>query len=145
MTTRRQIALLTALLSLLVPTTASAAGENDRYALVRGCYDLAGNGAPQGPVRMQATRLGSYLLYTKDRRFVTAKGIAATPSDAADFAVDGADADGFTFTARDGSKLAGGNKLRTRKAEGCPEYPEVQDTSRGTPAKGATPYSEARG
>jgi hypothetical protein len=25
-----------------------------------------GAGAPQGPVRLQATRLGSYLLYTKD-------------------------------------------------------------------------------
>jgi len=106
MTTRRQIALLIVLLPFVIPAAASAAGENDRYALVHGCFDLAGEGAPQGAVRMQATRLGSYLLYTKDRRFVTAKGIAAAPSDAADFKVEGTDAEGFTFTARDGSKLA---------------------------------------
>ncbi len=138
-------ALAAALLPLLVPAGAQAAGENDRYELVRGCFDLVGPGAPQGPVRMQATRLGSYLLYTKDRQFVTAGGVAATPSDAADFAVEGTNATGFTLTARDGAKLAGGRPLGFRRAEGCPEYPEVQDTSTGTPAKGQTPYSETRG
>ncbi len=130
---------------LLVPAGAFAAGENDRYALVHGCYDLVGAGAPQGAVRMQATRLGSYLLYTKDRRFVTADGVAAKPSDAADFAVEGTEAEGFTLTARDGSKLADGARLAFRKADDCPEYPEIQDTATGTPAKGATPYSEVKG
>jgi len=146
MSLRSKTATAVALLAFLIPTAAAhAAGENDRYALVHGCYDLVGAGAPQGPVRMQATRLGSYLLYTKDRRFVTASGVAAAPSDAADFAVDGTDASGFTLSARDGTKLAGGARLAFRKAEGCPEYPEVQDTSTGTPAKGLTPYSETRG
>ncbi len=145
MTSRLRTALAVVLLALLVPAGAQAAGEDDRYALVHGCYDLVGAGAPQGPVRMQATRLGSYLLYTKDRRFVTAAGVAARPSDAADFRVDGTNADGFTLTARDGTKLADGGKLAFRPAEGCPGYPEVQDTATGTPAKGETPYSETRG
>ncbi len=145
MTSRRWAALAVVFLPLLVPAAAQAAGEDDRYALVHGCYDLVGTGAPQGPVRMQATRLGSYLLYTKDRRFVTAGAVAATPSDAADFAVQGTDASGYTLTARDGSKLAGGSRLTFRQADGCPEYPEVADQSVGTPAKGRTPYSETRG
>ena len=145
MISRRLTVLAAVLPALLLPGVAQAAGENDRFALVNGCYELAGAGAPQGPVRMQATRLGSYLLYTKDRRFVTAKGVAAAPSDAADFAVEGTDAEGFRLTARDGTKLADGGRLKFRKAEGCPEYPEVQDTSTGTPAKGETPYSETRG
>ena len=145
MISRRLFVLAAVLPALLLPGVAQAAGENDRFALVNGCYELAGAGAPQGPVRMQATRLGSYLLYTKDRRFVTAKGVAAAPSDAADFAVEGTDAEGFRLTARDGTKLADGGRLKFRKAEGCPEYPEVQDTSTGTPAKGETPYSETRG
>jgi hypothetical protein len=145
MTIRRKIALLAALLPLLLPAAAQAAGENDKYALVHGCYDLTGSGAPSGAVRMQATRLGSYLLYTRDRQFVTAKGIARFPSDAADFTVEGTNADGFTFTAQDGSKLAGGGRLAPRPAEGCPGYPEVEDNSTGTPASGETPYSEVRG
>ncbi|MCW3010370.1 MAG: hypothetical protein JWO90_774 [Solirubrobacterales bacterium] len=145
MTHRRWLAAAAALVSLLAPSAAHAAGEDDRYALVHGCYDLVGAGAPVGPVRMQATRLGSYLLYTKDRRFVTAAGVAPLPSDAADFAVAGTNAKGFTLTARDGSKLARGSRLAFRAAQGCPEYPEVQDTSKGTPAKGLTPYSETRG
>ncbi len=145
MSLRRVAALAVALLPLLAPTAAQAAGEDDRFALVHGCYDLVGAGAPAGPLRFQATRLGSYLLYTKDRRFVTASGVAAAPSDAADFGVAGTNAEGFTFTARDGGKLAGGARLKADKAEGCPEYPEVQDTTTGTPAKGETPYSETRG
>ena len=145
MSLRWKSALACALMPLLVPAGASAAGEDDRYRLVQGCFDLVGPGAPEGPVRMQATRLGSYLLYTKDRRFVTAAGVDAAPSDAADFAVEGTDATGFTLTARDGSKLADGAPLAFRAAEGCPAYPEVQDTSTGTPAKGETPYSETRG
>ena len=145
MISRRLFVLAAVLPALLLPGVAQAAGENERFALVNGCYELAGAGAPQGPVRMQATRLGSYLLYTKDRRFVTAKGVAAAPSDAADFAVEGTDAEGFRLTARDGTKLADGGRLKFRKAEGCPEYPEVQDSETGTPAKGETPYSETRG
>ena len=145
MSPRLKVAVAVLLLPLLAPTAAQAAGENDRYELVRGCYDLIGDGAPQGAVRMQATRLGSYLLYTKDRKFVTAQGIANVPSDAADFVVQGTNADGFTLTAADGSQLAGGARLAFRPAEGCPGYPEVEDNATGTPAKGKTPYSEVRG
>ncbi|MBA2349077.1 MAG: hypothetical protein H0V81_12355 [Solirubrobacterales bacterium] len=145
MSPRLKAAAAALLLPLLAPAAAQAAGGNDRFELVRGCYTLTGQGAPAGAVRMQATRLGGYLLYTQDRRFVTASGVAPRPSEAADFTVEGTSAEGFTLTAVDGSKLAGGARLGFRPAEGCPAFPEVEDNATGTPAKGLTPFSEVRG
>jgi hypothetical protein len=141
----RGVLALAALLAAGVPGVAQAAGEDDRYALVHGCYDLAGPGAPAGgPFRMQATALGHYLLYTKDRRYLAAGGtLAAEPSPAADFEVTGTNAQGFVLDPREGEPLPG--RFAMRPAEGCADFPEVADTSTGTPARGAVPYGETRG
>ncbi len=83
---------LALLLSALVAPAASASGPDDRYALVHGCYGLRSGAvdrfvakAPGGgyaagsdsvasaePIRMQATDLGSYLLYGKAGDFLAA-------------------------------------------------------------------------
>jgi hypothetical protein len=76
MSTRRVVALTSALLPLSSPRRAGGRGRRPLRARPRVLRPRRA-GAPQGPVRMQATRLGSYLLYTKDRRFVTAAGVAA--------------------------------------------------------------------
>jgi hypothetical protein len=111
---------------------ADATGEDRRYALANGCYSLrspAGFVAKDGAgysaaaqsgaetFRMQATDLGSYLFYGRDRDFMAATapvgGIvgggavqpAAEASPAADWRVDVA-GDAFTMTLR----------LRTRRS-----------------------------
>ena len=43
----------------------------DRYAMANGCYRMAGK-----PTYFKATDLGTYLLYTKRRKFRTADGLA---------------------------------------------------------------------
>src|SRR5918997_1533306 len=68
---------------------ASATGEDRRYALANGCYSLrgpggfvakalggyrasAGSAGEAEPFRMQATDLGRYLFYGRDRDFMAA-------------------------------------------------------------------------
>ncbi|MDX6639083.1 MAG: hypothetical protein QOF12_94, partial [Solirubrobacteraceae bacterium] len=75
----------------LAPTPASGA---DRYALAGGCYTVNGPGGKPlaEQVRLKATALGRYMLYTRDGAFMTAQGDgslqpATAPSPAADFEV----------------------------------------------------------
>src|SRR5437764_11220174 len=84
-------------LALLI-TVPAAMADNARYALANGCYDLTAGGQPAdagtGPFRMKATALGSYMLYTKSGQYLaktgaSTAGTAATPSDQADWTVDG--------------------------------------------------------
>ena len=146
------------------PAGAQAAlSENARYELVHGCYDLrAGGSTVAGPLRMQATQLGQYLLYTKDRRFLADDGEGAVapadaPSPAADWRVD-VDGDAYVLTlpntgqalAADGGKLVlvergKAGRFTFAGAEGCPEYPEVEANANGTPLAGATDFGEVRG
>ena len=90
--------LLALLLAAALPTVARADAPT-RFSLAGGCYDLR---APSGSVvangsqlRLQATRLGSYLLYTPGRQFLAAGdagnvGPVAQPSPQADWQVDDA-------------------------------------------------------
>src|SRR5689334_18423318 len=90
----------------LAPSSATAAPT--RYSLVNGCYALTqgGDAVPGASrVRMQATALGRYLLYTPERRFVAARsggrlGIDVKPSSAADWQVDGPSGGTFTVKAQ---------------------------------------------
>lgn len=156
------LALLAALAGV-APASAAAQEPTDRYALVRGCYELqAGGRTVAGPVRMQATALGRYLLYTTDRRFLAASGDgiapAAAPSASADWRVDEAeggftlslpDAGGRTLVARDGGPALGGpgqgSTITFAKADGCPEYPEVESNVDGTPPAAPTSYQSVYG
>jgi microsomal dipeptidase-like Zn-dependent dipeptidase len=161
---------------------APAQSADDRYALANGCFVLrsqslgrfvakaAGGGygasaADVGggePLRMQATDLGKYLLYGKDKDFVAASGdraqTAAAPSEAAEWEVT---VEGGAFklvsipTGRPlsvspaGELVLGGSGdaalFAFEIAEGCADYPEAEVNATGTPHTGATPYGEARG
>ena len=127
--------LLALLLAAALPTVARADAPT-RFSLGGGCYGLR---APSGAVvangsrlRMQATRLGSYLLYTPGRQFLAAGdagnvGPVAQPSPQADWQVG--DAGGGAFT----------------PADGCAAYPEAELNATGTPSKGAEPYGQVGG
>ena len=150
---------------LLLATANPAQAAETRYSLAGGCFAL--QTASGGPVagaerlRMQATDLGSYLLYLPDRTFLAAASDgsvapAAEPSPAADWRV--ADAGGGSFTlapesapdralAHEGGSLRLGTATRFTfaPASGCPVYPEADLNARGTPARGATPFSAVTG
>ena len=96
---------------------------------------------------MQATTLGTYLLYGRRGTFLTETGEgsvapSSAPSAAAEWAVDGDATSGFTMT-----------NLATRHvvdvsfipAEGCAVYPEAQVGATGTPFKGTSPEAAVKG
>src|SRR5258705_11358849 len=80
-----RVGMVVAALTLL-PSLAHAAAGPNRYTLQGGCYALQdGNGAPIAggeQVRMEATDLGSYLLYRPDKTYLASQaGGAAAPPD----------------------------------------------------------------
>ena len=153
--------------ALLAIPAASANAAETRYSLAGGCYAL--KSAPSGAavtgaerIRMQATDLGSYLLYLPDRTFLSAQddgsvAPAAEPSPSADWRVAEAGGGAFTLSpesapdralGQDG-KLgpggAGAGRFTFAPATGCPTYPEAELNARGTPGKGTTPFSAVSG
>ena len=163
---RRGGLLLALLLAAALPTVARADAPT-RFSLAGGCYDLR---APSGSVvangsqlRLQATRLGSYLLYTPGRQFLAAGdagnvGPVAQPSPQADWQVDDAGGGAFTLTpasapgrflvaAGDGGVSLGGTgtKLAFTPVNGCADYPEAELNATGTPSRGAEPYGRVGG
>ncbi|HEX8741813.1 MAG TPA: hypothetical protein VF712_01650 [Thermoleophilaceae bacterium] len=160
-------ALAAALLAAAAPA-AAAAETPTRYSLAGGCYGIqdAGSGkAVDGAarLRMQATTLGSYLLYLPDRTFLAVQdggsvAPANEPSPAADWRVNDAGGGAFTlspasapdrFLAYDGTRLAlagaPGGRFAFAAATGCADYPEAELSARGTPAKGDTPFGAVSG
>src|SRR3954451_12081163 len=127
-----------AALATLVLAAPAAAADNSRYALANGCYALTSNGQPvgPGPFFMKPTALGSYMLYTKDRRFLAKTGAktvgtADAPGPAAEWVVDGTTG-AFTLSTG-GSKLTATGPLLTlgagttfgfTNADGCTAFPE---------------------
>ncbi|UTI62561.1 Coagulation factor 5/8 type domain-containing protein [Paraconexibacter antarcticus] len=164
------------------PAAAAALPPGARYALVHGCYALqaadgryvakaAGNGyaatattvAAAEPLRMQATRLGSYLLYGRAGDFLsTTANAVVTAADGGpdgDFVVDTTpDRAAFTLVTQAGRALttdAAGRLVLTAAgsagrftfapADGCATFPEAELDATGKPGTGKTPYSETRG
>jgi hypothetical protein len=155
------------------PIGTAAAQQPTRYSLAGGCYSLhagssaqAAHGAEQ--LRMQATTLGSYLLYRPDQTVLAAQGDGSVApqqqaSPAADWRVD--DAAGGTFTlspaSAPGKVLAVGQSgtlavvdpagadqaahLSFAPAQGCAVYPEADLGATGTPSKGDTSYGTVGG
>jgi microsomal dipeptidase-like Zn-dependent dipeptidase len=178
------LALLCALLgSLATPAPAAAADvadTTDRYSLVHGCFALRGaNGkfvrrsgaglaataASPGaaePFRMQATRLGEYLLYGTQRDFLARDGgdakMAKRPSPDAEWTVRGG---GGTFTLlnepSDRRLATAGDALRAERTggartqftfvavTGCPRYPEMTTDVEGAPTRNGFRYGETEG
>src|SRR3954454_7463772 len=101
----RSVWLAATLAALIAP--AGARADDSRYALANGCYALTSHGTPVGtdvgPFRMKATALGSYMLYGAQQKFLARMaplgtvGAADTPSDDADWTVDGTTG-AFTLT-----------------------------------------------
>lgn len=126
----------------------------NRYAVAGGCYTVAGT-----PFRFQATDLGVNLLYTTDRKFLSATRSGAVsaadkPSVAAEW-ITRKTAKGFTFQLADGRYLTGrGGDMAVGSAPttyplhtttGCPVYPEVQVDVSGKPHAGVSNFQEVRG
>jgi microsomal dipeptidase-like Zn-dependent dipeptidase len=159
--------------ALVVAAPASEASEGPtRYSLARGCYGL--RSAPSGQIvpgadrlRMQATTLGSYLLYRPDRKVLAVQDDDSVApetkaSRAADWRVVEAGAGTFTLspasdpdrvlsfrrgrlTAATPSAAGSAARFAFRPAAGCAFYPEAELGARGRPAKGKTSYGAVGG
>ena len=166
---------------------ASAPAAQDRYSLVHGCFALKSKalgtfvgrtpqgaylasapntGQPEG-FRMQATALGRYLFYDRERNFMAgapndAVATQARADESADWRVDPAPGGGFTIalpslnrvlavTGNEGKVVLAppgsgdGSVFTFETADGCPVFPEVEVSAFGTPSRGATSYGETKG
>ena len=171
---------LVALVLTALTAAPAAAQSAPAYGLANGCYALrapdgkyvakAGDGSyrvtansgPEGePFRMQATRLGQFLLYGKAGDFMSGGSgdvqSASTPDGTADWRVEG-DAGLFRLTlpdaegralAVDGERLVtragGGDDFSFEVVDGCATYPEVEINATGEPYRSPTPFGEVRG
>jgi len=151
---RTRIAVLTIFATLL--SGASAQADNSRFALANGCYDLTTAGAKvAGPLRLKATDLGSYMLYTKDQRFFAKAGSgvgeAGSPSPDADWTVEGTTG-AFTLTTASGAKLAAGGTsfgdagtFGFAEAADCAIFPESEVNVEGAPSRSKSPWGVVGG
>src|SRR5690349_10372799 len=73
----RRATRLSAMLVCMFAAAAPAHAE-DRYSLANGCWSVDGGEA----LRFQATDLGSYLLYTKDGKYLTRHADGSTSKEA---------------------------------------------------------------
>src|SRR3954470_3479530 len=159
---------------------ASVTGQDRRYALANGCYSLqssagyvgkdpGGYSAAVGSTggaegfRMQATRLGSYLFYGRDRDFMAAGPLgtvapAGGASPDTDWQVNTAAGNAFTVTLPSQNKALGvtaGRLVLTdpasagmftfEPAQGCAVYPEIETSTTGSPFTSRTPWGEVKG
>ena len=140
----------------IMVTTASVAAADavpaDRYGFANGCWSLTGEDglaiAPaSGPFRMQATRLGDYLLYGVKKDFLADPGTGvptpvAAPSPNAEWTVRGSRAAGYSITDKATGKIL---RVTFAPADGCAVYPEISSGATGTPKPAADPDGPAFG
>jgi hypothetical protein len=169
--TTAQWAVVAALAALLLSAApVSAAPAPTRYSLAGGCYGLRSAGqtvAGADRLRMQATTLGSYLLYTPARKFLAARGDGSVapadqPSEAANwrvtrpapgvFVLSPASQPGKVLSYGGGQltvvpRASAGNGARFAFAPtaGCAVYPEAQLNATGTPSRGKKQWGEVGG
>ena len=115
----------------------------NRYALANGCYTLTPGSKP---LYFKATDLGTYLLYTVERGFVSSDGSTATEPSADTVWTARMRAKKLTLTSG-GTRLksSGATKFRPTRTQGCTAYPESQIDISGGPHAGVTPFQEVRG
>ncbi len=139
---RRALLVLGVVLAFASP--AQALSPDARYRLANGCFDVRAGGAPlASSVRMQASDLGSYLLYLPDRRFVGPAGEPADqPGPETDWIVRvrrGA----YALRSKAGESLA--SPVTFTRAKGCARYPEATTNVAGRPIRGIKPWVQTRG
>ena len=166
---RRRSALVALLLALALATAlaSAATAAPSRYSLAGGCFSLQSGGhaiAAGRTLRMQATDLGSYLLYTPARKFLAANDDGSvSPADgaspAADWRVTTLAPGVFALAphshpdralAAQGGQLgtvgrAAAGRFRFTRSSGCATYPEAQLNATGTPSRGRTAWGEVGG
>ncbi|WP_244930408.1 hypothetical protein [Nocardioides sp. W7] len=118
------------------------ARPQDRYAMAGGCYRMAGR-----RVFFKPTALGTYLLYTTDRRFLSVGGKhVAQPSPEVEWRATKVGRRNFTFrNAGDYLRIRGQAHFPLVRSTGCTAYPESQIDVDGDPYAGVTSYQEVRG
>jgi microsomal dipeptidase-like Zn-dependent dipeptidase len=168
------------------PAPDTAAVGSPRYELAGGCYTLrpaaagaplskaggtyraTGSGSPQA-FRLQATDLGSYLLYDPGRQFLAAAAngaivAASQPSAGADWRVrEGPSGTSVLSLPSRGKVLAfspgtgqltladpsggdgPGGRFTFVRSGGCATYPEAEISATGRPSRGKTPFGEVSG
>jgi microsomal dipeptidase-like Zn-dependent dipeptidase len=173
-----------AALALALAAPGTAAPKQSRYSLVHGCYslqpaaggfvqksgdgyDTRGTAPPRSEAfRMQATDLGSYLLFGRDRDFLAVDGGSIAPAaeagPRADWRVVPAKGSSYRLISlaanrplargADGRLVlaeAGRSDRATRfgfaAAGGCSVFPEVELNAKGTPARGDTAFERVVG
>jgi hypothetical protein len=148
---------LTALAAALLAAGSAQASDAapSRYSLAGGCWSLEVAQGAQIPgadrLRLQATDLGSYLLYTQDGKFLAAQGDGQVapddePSPDADWRVTEEDHGIFSLAPLSGADTQLAGQLVTfEPADGCAAYPEAQLNARGRPDPAETGYGEVGG
>ncbi len=150
----RSLRLGTAIAALiaLAPGSAASAAAPNRYTLQGGCYalqDSAGKPIPGADqIRMQATDLGSYLLYRPDASYLAASADgslapASAPSPAADFVVDNGNGVDFTIAPKSNPKQT--QTVRFAPAQGCASFPEAELDATGKPRVNPLSYGKVGG
>src|SRR4051812_7707738 len=138
---------LALVITAFLPAAAFAADSPDRYSLQGGCFSMADGSGKQlaDSVRMQATDLGSYMLYTKDRKDLatTALTPADAPSPDADFVVEGPTGQDFMLSpqATPDQKLT----VRFAPAQGCADFPEAPLNATGSVRRSSLEYGKVGG
>ena len=123
-----------------------------RYSLAHGCYMLRSPrgrriAASYGPLRLQPSALGVYLLYTRAGQYLEGAGSRSprasdAPGAASEWRVDGSAGRGFMLT-----DLGTGTRVPVRfvPAGGCATYPEAQVDASGRTFAGQSPESDVLG
>ena len=163
-----------------VVATKHASVPSDRYNLFNACYGLqstrtsrwltggsfsASSMQKASPLYFKPSRLGSYLIYSKDQKFLAGGqgltgsqvGYAATPSATGDWTAT-TTSKGFLLTlpgtgpgkgvltdTAGKATLGLGTPLRLRLRGGCADFPEVSANVSGNPFSGVTATQEVRG
>lgn len=133
------LGLVTAAVVGAAPAAAAADPPKNRFDLANRCLDLAGE-----PIYFKPTFLGSYLLYDKDERLVTAgDGDEVTRGDqvgqTAEWAARRSRGGGFHFISSATARpltIDGKTRFPLEKSRGCKRYPEAKLGAKGRIARG---------
>ncbi|MGI8460554.1 MAG: Coagulation factor 5/8 type domain-containing protein [Solirubrobacterales bacterium] len=162
------LGVLAAFLAVVPASSAGSETQPTRYSLAGGCFALEAASSGQAAtgaekLRMQATGLGTYLLYTPDRTVLAAQGNGSVApekiaSPSADWRVTDAGEGSFTLSPLSDPNLSlridqGGalavsgspTPFAFAPADGCAVYPEAELNARGKPLQGETTYGEVGG